>query len=170
MGTVALIGLIVSVGLAYNIITDSLQTDIRKQQLQQVAENVAQNIVEIINLANFGNLGNGTLTRVLDLPSDLSGKVYLIQIVNDTKQQNNCYIKTCLDTRRDVTATSLIPLQSSQSHVDLITSNGTLAGSRARVIQYNATIYGGRNDTVVWAWKGTDITWAGIGRLLAGGG
>jgi hypothetical protein len=159
--------LIVSVGLAYNIITDYLQTDIRKQQLQQVAENVALNLVEIINLANFGNSANGTLTRVLDLPSDLAGKTYLVQIVNDTTQPNGCYIKTYLDTRPDITATSLIPLQANQPQVDLITSPGTLLGNQ--VVWHNATIYGGSSGIVVWAWKGTGITWAGVGRLLAGG-
>lgn len=153
--------------LSYTVITDFLQSDIRHQQLQQVAENVALNLVEITNLANFGNSANGTMTRTLHLPADLAEKTYIIQIVNDTSQLNSCYIKAYLVTSPTVSAMSIIPLQANQSQVTLITDSGSLAGNQN--IAYGSELYGGADSTVVWAWKGSGTTWAGIGRLTGGG-
>ena len=132
-----------------------------------MAENVAINLVEIGNLANFGNSANGTMTRTLDLPVDLAGNAYMVGIVNDTSQ-GICYINASLVTNSHISAMSIIPLQANQSQIVLKTSEtGTLAGNQ--VITYGSTIYGGAGSTVVWAWKGSGTTWAGIGRLNGGG-
>ncbi len=166
IGTVALIGLVITIGLSYQIITDYLQTDLRHQQLQQVAENVAINIVEIGNLANFGNSANGTMTRTLDLPLDLSGNAYMIGIVNDTSQ-GICYVNASLVINPHLSAMSILPIQSDQSIIVLKTDEtGTLTGNQ--IVTYGPTIYGGAGQTVVWAWKGSGATWAGIGRLTGG--
>jgi len=166
IGTVCLIGLLVSVGLAYNIITDSAQTEVRQHQLSQISQNVALSLVEIVTLANFGNSYNGTMTRSLNLPTDLAGKAYAVQICNDTSQQDNCFIKVYLAASPTISATSIIPIQASQSGVSLRTDSGAL--NENQNITYGPVIYGGSNDTVVWAWKGSGTTWAGLGRLAGG--
>jgi len=168
IGTIALMGLVISIGLSYTIITDFLQTDTRRQQLQEISENVALHVVEIVNLANFGNSGSGVMTCTLNLPSDVAGKTYIVEIFEDgTSLPNSWYINAYLVTNHNINATSLIPLRAGQSKTQLETTSGTLAE-----ITYGP-IYGGGNNTVVWAQKTkteeTEITRAGLGRLSAGG-
>jgi hypothetical protein len=165
IGTIALIGLIITAGLAYTIITSYIETDIIKQQLKQIAENVALNIVEIVNLVNFANVGsNATLMKVLGIPSDLGGKAYAVQLVNETSQGSGCYVYIYLVSRMDVAASSSIPLNSTQTQLVLATdSEGTLLVRGNETIQYSGVVYGGAKDIVVWGWKGTGATWTGIG-------
>lgn len=152
IGTVALIGLLICVSLAYNIITESMQTEVRKQQLQQVAENVALNLVEVITLDHFSN-SIGNVTRTLDLPLELAGKTYVVQIFNDTSKPNSCFVKVYLATMPYVNATSPIPLNATQSQIALET---------------DSTIYGGAKN-IVWASKGSGIIRAGLATKVRGG-
>jgi hypothetical protein len=174
IGTVALIGLVICACLAYIIITSYVEADVTKQQLKQVSEDVAMNLVEIANLVNFANLAhNNTLMRILDVPLDLGGKAYMIQLVDGTNQGHGYYVSTCLVTRKNVNASSQITLNSTQAQLKLVTdSQGILyvAGDSTKVIQYDGTVYGGARDFVVWGWKGNGTTTAGIGLWKKNGG
>ena len=134
-----------------------------------MAENVAINLVEIGNLANFGNSANGTMTRTLDLPVDVAGKAYMINLINSSQtagqlDNTTCYVKTYLVTNPTLSAMSVIPMQANQSQIVLGTNEKDMPAG----ITYGP-IYGGADNTVVWAWKGSGITRAGIGRLTGGG-
>lgn len=153
IGTVALIGLVIAAGLAYTIITSYIEADVRKQQLKQIAENVALNLVEITNLVNFENLfADKNVTKVVDLPTDLGGRAYVIQLVNGTSEGKGYYVYTYLLTRKDIDATSPIPLTTNQTQI---------------VISCSETVYSGTGNIVVWGRKTTIniyniITEAGI--------
>jgi hypothetical protein len=175
IGTVALIGLVVSAGLAYTIMTSYIERDILEQQLKQVSEIVALNIVEIVNLANFANFGNltrnGTMIRTLDLPSDIGGKSYAVQLVDQTSQNQGYDVISYLSSEGSTRATSEIPINSTQSSVQLVTSGPPITcwievGKEA--VTSSTVVYGGNNNTVVWAWKEGDVTHAGLGILHEG--
>jgi len=173
VGTIALISLVVAAGVAYSLITSYIEVEVRKQQLNQIAEYVALNLVEIVNLVNFANFSSdpGTMMRILNLPSNLA---YLIMLVDASGQGQGYYVYTQLMGREDVSARSLIPLNSTQTPVIFVVdSKGFLRvrGEDSRVIQYSSTVYGGAQDVVVWAWKKDDTaTWAGIGLWKSQGG
>jgi len=175
IGTIALIGLVIATGLAYTIITSYIEAEVTKQQLNQIAEHVALNLVKIANLVNFANfLNNATIMKVLRLPLDLGGKAYVIKLINETRQGRGCYVYVQLVVRKDVAASSPIPLNSTQAQLILITDGeGTLQirGEKTNMIQYSSTIYGGAQDIVVWGWKKDEsTTLAGIGVWKSGGG
>jgi len=177
IGTIALIGLIIAVGLAYTIITSFIEADVNKKQLNQIAEHVALNLVEVISLTNFANfMSNETMMKVLKLPFDLGGKAYLIKLVmfNETGESQGYYVQTQLVTRNDITAKSLIPLNTTQTQQTLVTDgDGTLLvrGGTAGTIQFSSIVYGGVENVVVWGWKMyANLTLAGIGIWKTQGG
>ncbi len=153
IGTIALIGLVIAASLAYATITSYIETDVRRQQLKQIAEHVALNLVEIVNLVNFENLFvDENVTKSLSLPLDLGGHAYLIHLVDETDQSGGYYVDAYLLTRGDISAQSPIPLTTNQSHL---------------VISCSETVYGGTANIVVWGRKYVNedreiITEAGI--------
>jgi hypothetical protein len=179
IGTIALIGLIISATLAYTIITSYIEADVAKKQLQQIAEHVALNLVEIISLVNFAHYSTTEpMIKILNLPVDLGGKAYTIQLINKTNQGEGCYVTATLVSRTDVTASSLIPLNSTQTQLTLITdTNGNFTLGKNEIMRYSGIVYGGteeiRNSTgqiigqrqvAVWGLKySSNTTWAGIG-------
>jgi hypothetical protein len=83
IGTVSLIGLVISAGLFYAVFTSSVQDDNRKKVLAQISESVALNLEEMINLVKFSKYSSDYLIKIIDLPTDVGGKAYQIQLVND---------------------------------------------------------------------------------------
>jgi len=177
IGTVALIGLVIAVGLAYTVITSYIEAEAARKQLEEITEFVSLNLVEIISLVNFANYTGNIQMKIINLPADLGGKAYLIRLVNETGQE--CQVQAQLVTRNDVSAKSPIPLSSSEAKIKLITdSEGTLKVGEGEIKQifYSGTVYGGDHDIVVWAKKVYSTeeaevsTWAGIGLWKTMGG
>jgi len=172
IGTIALIGLVITSALAYSIVTSYIETNVLKQQLNQIAEYVALNLVEIVNLVNFANfLNNGTMMKILKLPSDLP---YLVKLVNETHSGRGYYVQTQLVERSDITGSALIPSNATETGtIFVIDSSGTLniVKGDAGSIRYCNTVYSGAQNIVVWGWKKADnTTWAGIGSYTHVGG
>ena len=168
IGTIALMGLLISTGLAYSIITSYVETEITKQQMDQIAEHVALNLVEIVNLVNFANfLNNATMMKTLKLPSDLA---CLITLVNETGQGRGYCVVAQIAGRNGVSGTAQIPINSTQSGLTfMVDSEGTLNVDPGTV-QYSGSVYSSTRF-VVWGWKKDDYTtWVGIGIYQPQGG
>ena len=152
IGTVALIGLIISTGLFYTIFTTSVQDDNRKKQLGQISENVALNIVEMINLAKFSKYSSDYMIKIMDLPNDIDGRTYKIQLIDDP--QKGFYVHTFLATQQTVSSDSTIPYNSGDISLKLNTTDTVYPGIEVGVdnlkISCSGTIYG-KNGTVIWA-------------------
>ena len=151
IGTVALIGLVASAGFAYTIITSFIDTDVNTERLQQVSEVVASNLVEIMNLAKFAKYSDTNMTKNIDVPSDLAGKAYEIQLVNDAGQW---IVRSYLVTNNHVSSDSKIPLSSADVTISLWTEQTVhemVVGLDQSIIHISGTVYGG-NQIVVWAW------------------
>lgn len=189
IGTIALIGLVIAVSLSYSIITSSMEADILKQQLKQISEYVALNLVEVISLINFANfINNQPMMKILNLPSDLGGKAYTIKLikVNGANQIQEYCVQSQLATRNDVYARSSIPIDAAQNQiVIMVNGTGTLQvrGEEAKIIEYSSVVYGGTQEirdesgqlveqrfVVVWGLKvNYTLTYAGIGVWKLGG-
>jgi len=147
---------------------------VTKQQLNQIVEYTALNLVEIVNLVKFANFSNNEpMMKVLNLPSDLGGKAYIIKLMNETIQGIcRCYVYAQLVVREDIAATSPILLNSTQTRLKLKTEGDArpltyplqVRLGKEGIIQWSSTVYGGVQNIVVWGLTRDDDTiWAGIG-------
>lgn len=166
IGTIALIGLVISACLAYGIIASYFETGVYKQQLQQVADYVSLNIVEIANLANFTSLeftSNNTLVKAIDLPLDIGSKAYAVELMN-SYGQNLYNVTAYLLSQKDIRATSLMPFASARCLLET-TAQTFIVNNGQAIVTSSPIIYGGNNNAVVWAWKGSGNLTAGLGRI-----
>ena len=160
IGTVALIGLMISTGLFYTIFTTYVQDDNRKKELGQISENVALNIVEMINLAKFSKYSSEYMVKIIDLPIDIGGRAYKIQLTEDQ-------VSAFLATQPTVIVNSTIPKNSGDISLKLNTSDTVYSGIEVGVdnlkISCSGTIYG-KNGTVIWAFhdSGTRAITGGV--------
>jgi hypothetical protein len=151
IGTVTLIGLVISAGLFYTIFTTFVQDDNRKKELGQISENVALNLEEMINLIKFSKYSSDYMIKIIDLPTDVGGRSYQIQLVNDTNR--GLYVHTFLTTQQTVSADSTIPYNSGDIPLKFNTAE-TIYNINVGVdnlkIACSGTIYG-KNGVVIWA-------------------
>jgi hypothetical protein len=165
IGTVSLIGLVISAGLFYSIFTSYVQDSNREKQLGQISETVALNLVEMINLAKFSKYSSEYMIKIIDLPSEVGGRSYKIQLVNEINQ--GIYVHTFLTTQQTVSANSTIPKNSGDITLKFNT-NETFkinVGVENLTIACSGTIYG-KNDAVIWAYP----DWVRLIVTLEGGG
>jgi len=172
IGTAALIGLVISVALAYQIIVDYIEANVLEAQLEQIAEYVSMNLVNLISLTEFayGDLSSPTvMTKILNLPEDLNERPYLIRLVNES---GNCYVEAKLVTRSDISARSPIPLNSTRARLTITTEETISEISNIfpeGTITLSTTVYGGNPKIVIWCWKyDSNTIYAGLG-VQAGG-
>ncbi|MEM4727653.1 MAG: hypothetical protein QXD04_05305 [Candidatus Bathyarchaeia archaeon] len=182
IGTVTLMSLIMSAGYSYTLITSYMEAQILRGQLQQIAEYVALNLVEVINLVKYTNRSEPQPTyKLLKIPKDLGGRAYIIELKNETAGGKGYYIRARLLIREDVEAFSIIPINTTELSIELkAEGNGTIT-SRNGNINWTSVIHGGYEpgvyETVVWGMMNAtqiDETWivtltAGLGRLDRGG-
>jgi hypothetical protein len=171
IGTVALISLVIAVGLAYTLITYHIEAEVTRKQLEQIAEYVSLNLVEIVSLVNLANYSGNVQVKIIEIPEDLGGKAYMIRL---TKEAGRGYcVEAQLSTRKDIVASSPVPINSTETQLKLITEDeGTLkVRGEAKAVYYSGAVYGGAHDVVVWGEKvSLNVTWAGIGLLKPLGG
>lgn len=172
VGTVALIGLVIAVGLSYTVITSYIEAEVTRKELEQITEHVSLNLVEIISLVNFANYTGNIQMKIIKIPEDLGGKAYLVRLINEAGQ--GCFVEAQLVTRNDIIARSPIPVNSTKTQLKLVTfEEGILQvrGESLKAIHYSGTVYGGAHDVVVWGKKENfNVTLAGLGLWKIFGG
>ncbi|MEM2127500.1 MAG: hypothetical protein QXH67_04675 [Candidatus Bathyarchaeia archaeon] len=170
IGTVTLMSLIISAGYSYTLITSYMEAQILRGQLQQIAEYVALNLVEVINLVKFSSWSSTEPTyKVLKLPNDLGGRAFMIELLNETVKGKGCYIRTKLVIRGDIEASSPIPINTTEFGIRLWYLNATeseedrIETKGGYINRTNGMVYSG-HEIVVWVRIEDTIT-AGLGIL-----
>lgn len=156
IGTVALIGLVVSVCLFYSVFTSSVQTDNRSQQLQQISGTVSLNAEELLNLVKFSKYSQDYMAKVIDLPNAVGDQPYKVQLISDP--QKGIYIHTYLANQPSIYADSSIPYNSGGTSITAETDqtpHTITAGVDNTTITCQGTVYG-KSATVIWA----KLTWS----------
>jgi len=172
IGTVALIGLAVSIALAYQIIVSSVEESVIKTQLNQTAEYISMSLTNVISLTDFtyGIISTSEpVTKHLDLPEMIGGKPYNITIV---KREEEYYVHVEIIGRSDLYAESPIIVKSTQririlAGVDLEIAESLLEDFD---VEPRAWVIGSTLEVVVWCYKyyEDDVMYAGLG-ILGGG-
>ncbi|MEM2351336.1 MAG: hypothetical protein QXT26_02905 [Thermoproteota archaeon] len=160
IGTVALIGLVVSLALAYQIIVVSVETSVLKTQLNQVAEYVSMCISNVMSLTDFtyGIFKEYvTVSMNLDLPADLGGKVYVIRFVNET---GGLYVLVEVPGRRDLYAKSSISVNPT-SNIQVVVDENFAPSDPT--VEPKSHIYGGNPNAIVWCEVRGDVLYIGLG-------
>lgn len=152
VGTTALIFLVISVGFYFYILSSYVQVDILKQQLGDAAEYVSLNLVEIVTLVNASNQPYVIMVKAIEMPTDIGGRAYVVEIINQTDLGKGCYVHVYMLSRPDIEAESLIPLNATQSWIRLETNNKVYSGREL----LNQTV-------VVWGRQYGEVIEAGIG-------
>ena len=151
IGTVALIGLVVSACLFYSSYTTAVQNDSREKQLGQISENVALNIEEMINLAKFSKYSSDYMVKIIDLPTAVGDQTYKVQLVSDPDK--GVYVHTFLATQPTIKADSTIPYNSGIIPIKAETTEtpyNIVAGANNLTITCSGTIYA-KSGTAIWA-------------------
>ncbi|MDI9619630.1 MAG: hypothetical protein QFX33_02235 [Candidatus Nezhaarchaeota archaeon] len=167
IGTAALILLTVSVALAYQVIVGYVEANVLQSQLSQVAEYASASVADLVGLTEFtyGVLSTGTVTKALRLPEDLSGKAYIVRLVED---QGVWYVEAKLVIRGDLSARAPLPLSSASTPVYVVTDPSEVQLSNVDV-EVRGEVHGGDPNAVVWCEKvyrdGVERLYAGLGRL-----
>lgn len=156
IGTVALIGLAVSVALAYQIIIGYVEGNVIRTQLSQIAEYTSMSITNMISLTDFtyGILSTGeAISKRLNLPAAINGKPYNLTML---ERNSGYHVRVSIIGRNDLYAESPIALGSTQRRIVVIFTGGAppIADSD---IEPRAWVYGGNPNTVVWCRKVTEI-------------
>lgn len=174
IGTIALIGLALSAALAYQIIIGYIEVNVLQSQMNQTAEYVSMSIANIISLTEFtyGILPvGGTITKRLNLPADLSGKNYIVRLVNESGKY---YVYVEISGKSDLYAKSPIPVNSTTTPIIMVTEKMIRDGSIRLLdgrfvnlsdddVKPQAYIYGGNPNAVVWCEKREDVLYVGLG-------
>ena len=156
IGTVALLGLVISIGLSYSIITSYIDSDVKKQQLAQISEYVSLNLVEITNLVRLANNTLNPMVKTLNLPASLGENAYVTKLAE--RENEGYYIHTYLVSNPLVSYDSFIPYNSEETAVNFITDTDMLEVEEDRFfvgvndeieIIFSDYVYGG-NEIVVW--------------------
>ncbi|MEM2497793.1 MAG: hypothetical protein QXR81_05420 [Candidatus Nezhaarchaeales archaeon] len=165
IGTIALAALTISVALAFQVVVGYVEVNVLKTQLNQVAEYVSLNIASLVSLTEFayGELYTWTVTKDLNLPTDLSGKSYLVKII---EEDGVYYVQVELAVRKSLNAKSPIPLNLTRTLLYIVTdSNFTITDG---TIKPCSEIYGGDTKALVWCEKriinGEEKLCVGLGR------
>ncbi|MBS7640654.1 MAG: hypothetical protein QXE73_03030 [Candidatus Bathyarchaeia archaeon] len=160
IGTIALIGLTVSLALAYQIVVEYVKDNVVRTQLSQTAEYVSMSISNMMSLMDFtyGIFKEYvTVSKKLNLPADLSGRAYIVRLANET---GNLYVLVEISGRSDLYAKSPIPV-SPTSNVQIITDeNFTLNDPSIKPKKY---VYGGNPNAVVWCECRDNVFYIGLG-------
>ncbi|MEM2464187.1 MAG: hypothetical protein QXL85_01045 [Candidatus Bathyarchaeia archaeon] len=164
IGTVALIGLAVSVALAYQIVIGYVEENAIRAQLGQAAEYVSMNIANIVSLADFtyGMFSpQKTVSKRLNLPAAIGRKPYKLAIVG---RGGEYYVRVEVAGREDLYAESPI-LVSPTWRIRVFTAGGDEPSDTR--INPQERVYGGNPNVVVWCEKMGDGTiYIGLGLLV----
>jgi hypothetical protein len=150
IGTAALLVLVLSLAYAYQIVVTSMQMSAIQAQLSQVAEYVAQSVSDVVSLMEFayGALSSGTVSKSLKLPTDLSGKPYLVRLESDGE---SCYVRVEVSGMGHLYARSPVPVKNATVLVRVVADEGfELSDER---VKPRPCVYGGDARAVVWCEK-----------------
>lgn len=171
IGTVALIGLVVALALAYQMIVGNVEESIIKTQLSQTAEYVSMQLANVISLTDFtyGILDTtlSPVTKGLKLPETIRGKPYNLTIL---RSDGVYYVYVEVIGRSYLHASSPIVVKSTQRIAILTGADLELAESLLEGfdVKPRAWVSGGLPNVVVWCYKHDNVMYAGLG-ILEGG-
>ena len=158
IGTIALIGLFISVGMTYNIYFNDMKDQAAKAQLQVVADRVSSLIIDVCSLGSTTQTGQ-LLVKTLEVPAEISQSSYNITLVktHTVTGESVCAVLVKLTWRPDIYSESQL-FWNSQENMTRI-SDKLPVGFSSSVFQAKYSVVSGVSTPVVWyAKNGANVT------------
>ena len=157
IGTVTLIGLLGIVIFYANDLNMHVKFETAKTQLRDISEYVSSEIIAMANIANLGH-NSSVIYRIIDIPDDVNGYGYAIEIVNDS---GTWIVRAYLDRYPSIKAESYLYFSGG---INISTKVEIIQVDNGRIIT-GSRLYSGVRYPVIWCrFEGMNVT-IGIGRL-----
>ena len=157
IGTVTLIGLLGIVIFYANDLNMHVKFESAETQLRDISEYVSSEIIAMTNIVNLSH-NSSVIYRIIDIPDDVNGYGYVIEIVNDS---GTWIVRAYLDSYPTVKAESYLYLSGG---INISVDVKIIQVSNGRIIT-GSTLYSGVRYPVIWCRsEGMNVT-IGIGRL-----
>jgi len=144
--TAALIVLIFVMQFSYFYVVDNISAEMTRRELKEIADYVSDTLANLYFLVNSTNR-DIALQKTLDLPSDIRGSTYLIEIAfNETPQGKFAqHVHACIKDKSRISATSwLLP--------------GLRVGNQTQVESGKTVVAGCRHiSTSVYVWIAYEV-------------
>ncbi len=88
----ALLVLIFSVQVFFSYVVDNVWVEMAKRELKEIADYVADTMANLYFLANSTNYPSVALQKTLNLPLEVEGLFYSIQVTGDARNVNAYFI------------------------------------------------------------------------------
>jgi len=161
-GTVALICLVIAVGFSFSMTSAYFRGDVLTQQMRDIAEYVSQNFVEIVTLIKISDFVPITLMRILNLPSSLDGRLYVVELVDGTGPGEGYQVHVYMMTEPTISVRCPLLFNFTQDPVKFATDpeGGTLLDGK---IRYSNAVHSAAERIVAWGQLDGEEILAGIG-------
>ncbi|MCK4953332.1 hypothetical protein KAS14_06070 [Candidatus Bathyarchaeota archaeon] len=160
IGTTALISLFVVAGIYYSISYSSFKNRIIATQLEEVADYVSSNVIDLVSLCSLSNLDQ-LIIKELDIPEFVSETYYynvtLVQIKDPNTQEWLFAIRTYPVSRPTIITESNLPWS---ANGNIMVYNGT--DPIETTLQLKVTVSSLAN-VVAWCSKSDEKTSIGLG-------
>lgn len=160
IGTTTLIVVFISVTMFYTMAYFSLQTEALAHQLQEVADYVSANLVDLVSLC-FISPTDQLLIKGLEMPENIGTDLYIVTLTNTTNpitQENLLVVRAFFNSRPSIYKESLLPWSTVKMW------NGTEISG----LQPSLSISSGASNIVAWALKQGDEITVGLGVMNTG--
>jgi len=160
IGTVALIGLFVTVSMNYSIYFAQLQQQATVAQLQGIADYISANILDLYSVGS-NTQGYQFLVKTLDIPSGVAAQSgYNVSLVNISTISNGTSFSVLvkLDLQPFVYAQSQLPWNGQD--VNIFLSSGIFpSGVQSSLLQPKVFVLSGMSAPAIWYCRcGTNVT------------
>ncbi|MEM4576212.1 MAG: hypothetical protein QW701_01975 [Candidatus Nezhaarchaeales archaeon] len=162
IGTVALLGLISSIVLAFQMFIGFIVEDTVGTQLSQIAEYTSMSIANIVSLTDFtfGMLSTTeAVSKRLGLPASINGKPYNLTII---EKDEGYYVQVKM-VGSNLYAESPISVKLAQKFKVFSGEEELLNVLEASQVEPKYWVYGGSQNVVVWCLKFGDVMYVGLG-------
>ena len=159
IGTVALIGLFITVAMNYSIFFGQLQEQATVAQLQGIADYVSANLLDLYSVGS-NSKGDQFLVKTMDIPSGAAQSSYNVSLVNisTTFNETGFAVLVKLTWKPYIYAQSQLPWNGQEGK--LLLSNGSLPrGVQSSLVQSKPFVISGISTQVLWYCRtGTNVT------------
>jgi hypothetical protein len=158
IGTVALIGLFVTVGMNYSIYFSQLREQATVAQLQGIADYISAGVLDLYSVGS-NSKGDQFLVKTLDIPSGAAQSSYNVSLVNVSTiaDETGFCVLVKLTWEPFVYAQSQLPWDGGQ---DVSLSSGAFpSGVQSSLLQPKAFVISGISAPAIWYCRcGTNVT------------
>lgn len=158
LGTITLVLVFVGVTMFYTMTYFSLQDRTLSRQLQEAADYVSANLIDLVSLAQI-SATDQFLVKSVSLPQNIGSDFFIITISEEKNevQQKQLLVKAFFSSRPTIQMESVLPWMTIGTWNETLPVNNNL-GLTPKVFLSSST-----SNPAVWVWKQNSTITTGLG-------